>query len=386
MTASVNGRDVLSAELREPRIGIWLGEIDLDSEEPLSGALDLVIDDVHFMATAVRGAVEQGRYHAWIIGGKYGLSKQVSAKHYISVEGRVPLREILQEAGESLSPKTDPAVLSRRFERWSRATGTAGSALAQFATDAGVSWRMLRDGTVWLGPESWPEAKASYDIIDVIPARARMVIAPEVPSVKPGETFAGGKVSTVTTIVAQDGTRQDILFEDENVGSADRVRQQLTNTVESIVGRRLNLSNWYPARVVSQAADGTVDLLPDDPKMRGSGISRVPLRHGLPGCTVRVRPGSTVALFFEDCDAKKPAAGLWPNGSSVLEITVSADALLTLKAPAIQVQGNLSVSGAVSAGSIAASSVSAGGVELKTHKHSGVTTGAGASGPPVPLP
>jgi hypothetical protein len=61
--------------------------------------------------------------------------------------------------------------------------------------------------------------------------------------------------------------------------------------------------------------DGTLDLLPDDPRVRGTGLSRVPIRHGLPGVTVRVVTGSRVLLGFVEGDPRKPYASLWQPGS-----------------------------------------------------------------------
>lgn len=381
MTASVNDRDVLSAMVREPRIGIWTCELDADNETALTGDITLTIDDVAWHGTVLRGDVEAGHYHAWVVGGKYGLAKQVSAKHYLSAAGRLILRELLEACGETLAATTDAAVLTKVFPRWSRAKGTAGSALAQFAADSGVSWRVLRDGTVWLGLETWPESKVTYDELEYMPARGAIDIAPEQPTVKPGEHFDGGNIALVTTNVGPDGTRQTILYEDATVGAQDRPRQQLENTIESVVGRRLNLSNWYAARVVSQATDGSVDLLPDDDRMRGAGISRVPLRHGLPGCTVKVKPGARVTLFFENNDAKQPAAGLWPDGSSVLQIEISADLMVKLTAPTVQVTGNLVVTGSINAAAISGDAVSAGGIGLTTHKH---TETGGTTTTPIP--
>jgi hypothetical protein len=47
------------------------------------------------------------------------------------------------------------------------------------------------------------------------------------------------------------------------------------------------------------------------------------MRHGIPGLTVKVAVGEYVNLFFENGDPKRPAAALWPDGSSVTELVVT---------------------------------------------------------------
>lgn len=71
----------------------------------------------------------------------------------------------------------------------------------------------------------------------------------------------------------------------------------------------------YPATVQSQSADDSLDLLPDDERVRGTGLSSVPIRHGLPGVRVRVAVGARVLLGFEAGDPRRPYAGLWEPGS-----------------------------------------------------------------------
>lgn len=52
---------------------------------------------------------------------------------------------------------------------------------------------------------------------------------------------------------------------------------------------------------------------------------------------------------------------------------------IDITAPAVVITGGLTVSGA-----IAGATVTAGGIGLTTHKHTGVTTGGGTSGGPTP--
>jgi hypothetical protein len=88
--------------------------------------------------------------------------------------------------------------------------------------------------------------------------------------------------------------------------------------LRTLVLRWLDFTRYYgvyEASIQGQADDDTVDVLPDDPKLRGDGLQRVPIRHGLPGVTVRVAEGSRCLLGFENGDPSKPYVSLWAAGS-----------------------------------------------------------------------
>ncbi|MFO7179585.1 MAG: hypothetical protein DIU78_012885 [Pseudomonadota bacterium] len=71
----------------------------------------------------------------------------------------------------------------------------------------------------------------------------------------------------------------------------------------------------YICTVQSQDADGNLDLLPDDERIRGTGLSRVPIRYGIPGVKARVVAGARVTLAFEAGDPRRPFAALWDPGA-----------------------------------------------------------------------
>jgi hypothetical protein len=93
------------------------------------------------------------------------------------------------------------------------------------------------------------------------------------------------------------------------------LRESVTALVEAIIGRRLDYHALYPCTVMRQAADGTLDLLPDDARIRGSGCQGVRIRHGLPGFECTVPVSTRVLLGFEAGDPKRPYAALWDVGN-----------------------------------------------------------------------
>lgn len=106
-----------------------------------------------------------------------------------------------------------------------------------------------------------------------------------------------------------------------------------TKLIDLLVVPRLDPLALYPARVVSQGDDGTLDIKPDALKL-GAGLAMVPVRHGLPGVTVRVRPGARVLLGFEGGDITRPFAALWEAGG-LESLTITATTKIIAKAPQV---------------------------------------------------
>lgn len=374
MTATLNGKDVLSCTLNEPRIGVWTAVVDVDSEEAISGKVTLTIDGISWVGTVVKGDVYAGRAHVQVVGGAGKLAKLLDAKYYRGVSLGSVVADLMRETGETLSSTTDQRVRGHIVSRWSRPKGKASVTLEQVADELGLVWRILRDGTVWIGSETWPEAKADHDEIDRTPGRDALSIAPNAPHILPGVTFGGKKISRVTTAVhANEGLRQELLFESASGGS--RVAEDLNAVIDKRTGSKIDYSRVYPSRVVRQSGDGTLEIIPDSLTIRGNGLTGVPVRHGIPGIEVKIPPGGKVLLFFEGGDPKLPACGLWPDGSSVISATISCATELTLAAPNVVVQGNLNVVGEVVA------HYNTVRTSLSLHQH---VTAVGTSAPPTP--
>ncbi|WP_394845192.1 hypothetical protein LZC95_50220 [Pendulispora brunnea] len=84
---------------------------------------------------------------------------------------------------------------------------------------------------------------------------------------------------------------------------------------------RIDYLALYSCRVVSQNADGSLELMPDDARV--PGLSRVEIQYGVPGVKAKVKPGSRVMVGWQNGDPAKPYAALWePEG---LELLILAD-------------------------------------------------------------
>lgn len=117
-----------------------------------------------------------------------------------------------------------------------------------------------------------------------------------------------------------------------NPVALDRVKTYFARLVDGIT-RRVDWMAWYAAKVVSQNADGTLELAPDEPRV--PGLSKVPIRLGVPGVSVKVAPGSRVLVGFENGDPRRPVASIWEK-STLLEVSLEPTTLLALGTSATQ--------------------------------------------------
>lgn len=107
----------------------------------------------------------------------------------------------------------------------------------------------------------------------------------------------------------------------------DRLKEALTGIVESILvelaGRNIDYRALYPAKVVAQAADGTLDLKPDDERL-GPSLTKVPIRTPAPDIIIKVQPGAYVLVGFEAGKPSAPYASLWQSGA-IISMAIGGD-------------------------------------------------------------
>lgn len=381
MQARINGLRVLEGELYEPRVGAWTAVLEVDaSDKPgdagLSGPVTLTLGDETFLGTITAGADEGGRLKLTVVGGAGGLQRELDARYYYQTSAEVVLGDILRATGETLDAReSDPVVVTALLARWSRSKGQARQALSQLVEDLGAYWRVGRTGAIIVKKdETWDAPDGVLVETDKNPSTGRAEVAPEErPVVRPGTTLSGGeRVLEVTTRFDDTSVRQEVLYDVDGSGKMRGLVHAQADAARRAVETPLLYAQWYPARVVSQDKDGTVQLVADDPRIRGNGITHVPIRHGVPGLVVKVALNERVILFFENGDPKKPACALWPDGSSVREVYLTAQTKLVFEAPEM-LYGDRSASHPMALGDLLD----------KLLRTLSVSTAMGPSGPPI---
>lgn len=296
----------IEAELRQPRMGAWHCSLDVDSESIQKGKINFKLDELEFTGTVVpdHSGVDGSRAKCKVIAGNGNVNNQIEAKSYSHTSGvtiGTVVRDILKECGEDLSDLADKDALNRRLSRWHRASGKASTALTLLAEKHGLAWRMMRDGTVWFGEERWPEVAPEGTQTGGDWSDGVVTLASETPNMVPGTVYQGQKIEDVT----------------HRYGSTLRTEIRTSSPGSALSGafkrrqHEVDYSREYPCKVVTQNPDGTLQLLPDDDIMKGSGFDHVPIRYGLPGFRAKVKNGARCHLAFAAGDPARPFVGLW---------------------------------------------------------------------------
>ena len=200
--ASVNGIPVTAGCLTLPRSGVWTALVSLDTSDAITREAKIDWGGLDLHGSLVRGGMESGSLWCQIVGGNGGLGRQMPAAGFRSLKLGAVLDAIMSASGEALSPSISSELLGRRLAWFAIAGGqSCGSALTRLAEAAAIDWRVLPDGRIWIGRESWPKSDASGDDIEVIEIamasdrfRARM---PDASKALPGQTWSGGRIDRI---------------------------------------------------------------------------------------------------------------------------------------------------------------------------------------------
>lgn len=210
--------DVIRACITLPRVGCWHAELEIDTDQAsdLSGAAALSVADgaVFWVGSVFRGGVFAGRGKALLVGGTGGLKKTLPAKFYRGAPLRLPLGDALLEAGEVLSPTADPATLGMLLQNWTRREQSACLTVQELADVVGVPWRVLADGSLWIGPETWPAYTDDFEVVGEDPAAGYAEVDSDLPTLRPGQTLEGRKVGRVVHEFYGEGSKTLVWLED----------------------------------------------------------------------------------------------------------------------------------------------------------------------------
>lgn len=213
------GIPVLSGRVDLPRLGAWHAELRLQGDSVPSGAVQLVWDGAPgpWQATVVPGraglVAPGGPVEVLVVGGAGGLGRSIAGGSYRNTSARVVLEQLLGAAGERLSTACLASVVGRQLPRWSRQAGSAGAQVAALAARLEVAWRVLTDGSVWLGTDSGAALALpqGHQPTDRRPTIAGVELALASPwTVPQGGAFEGRAIEHATHFLTPDRLRTDL--------------------------------------------------------------------------------------------------------------------------------------------------------------------------------
>ncbi len=327
---TINDVNVFEGVIDAPLRGVWTADLVIDQPD-LSGfdagtSVSIKSEDGY----ELKGTVEPGRtgdnlqaVHVRVLGGKGGMGKTVTPRGYNQPGAfvRDVLNGIAQDAGETLSADIAQSLLTTDLSAWNTVAVPANRMLVALLdiVAPNADWRILADGTLWCGDETWPSSNPTYDLLNHSPAQATYELGVVSPSIMPGVTIDGlGKIARAQHVIDADHMRTSIWTDID--GNERGIREAIGAIVrQELAG--IDYFTLYDAKIVAQSADGTtVDIQPGDPRL--PGMSKVPLRPGVPGVTVQVAPGGFIRLGWDRGNPSMPYCALWQGGETPVKTVI----------------------------------------------------------------
>lgn len=295
-----------------PRVGQWTADVTLDVDAGPTAACTLSLDGRAYQGHVVRGAAYAGAWRGRIVG-SVALLGTAPATALQGATLALVLRDLVGAVGITLSADTGP--LDAVAPRWHRHEGSASAAVADIARAAGYAWRVRPDGTLWLGSDTWSTVTPAspVDVLDELPEAGRITLAGDTLDLAPGTTLALRERDPVRVGCVEHRATADDL---QTVVVAEREGGTLLAALDRLLGRltrRVDYTALWPARVVAQQGNGSLDLVPDSPRV--APCQGVPYRT-LRGLSVEVSAGARVLLGYEGGEPSRPYALAWEIGDA----------------------------------------------------------------------
>jgi hypothetical protein len=254
------------------------------------------------------------------VGGAGGLRRMLALNEAIDDFGPIDPALVIESILAASGEQGDLGVVQGLpvLPRWSRPVATGAHALSRLATRLGLGWRVLPNGHVWLGAETWPAYPRELLFTVEPDAGGFFEVAPDVPDLLPGMTLAGRRVVGVVYEASESGRiRARGQFGDDR--SVDRGLADIARVVAA-VSHPPALMQSHIAQVVTQDAAGHlgVRFVGDSPPMLT--IDDVPVWLGVPRARAYVSSGALVQVAFAGGREDSPIAYVFETDAASVKI------------------------------------------------------------------
>ena len=366
---TINDIPVLSGDLFVPRVGNWTSCLYVDTEIPPAGLCKISWLGQLYSGHVIHAGESETLTRVLVGGGVGNLYKSVKAKQYDQIYPiKVPLEEILQAVGERLSTSSTPQLLSKPMKAWVRTEDDASNLLSLLADITGAIWRVLPDGSVFFGEDTWQEfAPFDHVLLAENYENDTLELSVESPGILPGQSYMGKKVGAVRYKLYESESCATVYLQNLTSPSTDPIKAGIERIVKEVMrGEAYRLT--YTGTVVNQAASGALGIKIDD-TTKIPYLSNVPMRVPIPGCKLVPTPGTRVQVSFERGEPTGYVTGLYEigtgaKGAARVGDTVNIDTNLANWISQVTTAINALSSGAVTAVPTIAGKITTGSAEL----------------------
>jgi hypothetical protein len=334
---------VISGVISLPRVGVWHAELRVDSEIDFdSAAVTISVNggELDLVGVVTRALQYEGVNQVRIVGGAAGMQRSPTPKFYGGSSVGPVLADIAGDVGETISDADSGGVTEGGLHAWTTIRAPAGRQLTELLRPiAGAVWRILPDGSLWAGIETWPVSEVGDDDWQPLAYdhwNGVLELGMLSPTLQPGTTLGSDKVriDRVEHRIDRDSVRTFAWVPRDNRlgagGEQDTAAPRLDRDFAA-VGRGamtpFDFLALYAGTVKGQKGQ-TFQVQPDDERL--PIMSDLPVRNGIPGMEVTVSPGAQILIGWRNGDPREPYCALWggAGGDATTKIILKVDELL----------------------------------------------------------
>jgi hypothetical protein len=208
------GRRVLSGQLLRPSVGVWSADLVVEGPEPLPAAKVVLSSEqgTTFAGFASKAEPDDGTLRVRLEGGGGGLARKAKAQSFRDVPLSTILGDTLRAVGETLSSASDAGIVGSRVSTYQRVERAAAATLREWAGIKGVVWRVLPDGTTWIGSSTRLAFKGEARVLKRDGTKRSLLIALEDITLGPEHSIDSLPIGCVIYTIRPDSLRAEALY------------------------------------------------------------------------------------------------------------------------------------------------------------------------------
>ena len=322
---TLNNNRIARGTLEIPNQGIWyFGEMIIDTDTTINEGSDVTIQfmDKTLSGTFVDAENYAGYVKGSVIGGKNTMSNVIESIGYAGITLGQIVRDVASLTGHTFNLQSDASLMAISLVRWDKIKAKASDIIdkllePQIKDGRKAIWRIMLDGTLWVGYEDYPEVTIKYELLDKQTQKGYWLFNNEEQVIEPLQSVSGQRIRE--TVYRLENEKLDMLF---NFYQPNHIQAyDLSSQTREFIYSRI-----YRMKVLNQQGNGTVNLVPEpEIELLKNGLREVPIIYPMPDMKINVSTGAICYVFFANSDPSYPRVIAWEFSPQNLIEVVFAD-------------------------------------------------------------